>query len=375
MRRVSALLLLVLVLLLFPAAVSAKDAEDMTGEQLRRSGVEQLLPLIPREGRELVDGKALLEGETGAWTPSAVFGKLWQAVCRRTTAPLRMLLTVCGILLLAALLDAFRDGMEQGGPAASFGAAAALSVSAALISGTTESIRHGARAIEELSYFVLSFIPVFSGVAAVAGRPTSAAVYQSVTFAAAQFFSQIAAKAVVPLLGIFLAISTVGSVSDTVDVQGIAQSVKKAACWILALCLTVFVGLLTVQSMVAGAADTVGNRTLKFVISSAVPVVGGALSEAYSSLFGCLGIVKSTIGVFGIVIMAVSLLPAVLDLSLTMLALNLAGALGDLLGQKRVSGVLRGVSSALAVMLGLILCYGMMILVSVTVVLLLGTPG
>ena len=73
--------------------------------------------------------------------------------------------------------------------------------------------------------------------------------------------------------------------------------------------------------------------------------------------------------------MAVSLLPAVLDLSLTMLALNLAGALGDLLGQKRVSGVLRGVSSALAVMLGLILCYGMMILVSVTVVLLLGTPG
>ena len=29
----------------------------------------------------------------------------------------------------------------------------------------------------------------------------------------------------------------------------------------------------------------------------------------------------------------------------------------------------------LAVMLGLILCYGMMILVSVTVVLLLGTPG
>ena len=221
----------------------------------------------------------------------------------------------------------------------------------------------------------LKFLADRAGVAAVAGRPTSAAVYQSVTFAAAQFFSQIAAKAVVPLLGIFLAISTVGSVSDTVDVQGIAQSVKKAACWILALCLTVFVGLLTVQSMAAGAADTVGNRTLKFVISSAVPVVGGALSEAYSSLFGCLGIVKSTIGVFGIVIMAVSLLPAVLDLSLTMLALNLAGALGDLLGQKRVSGVLRGVSSALAVMLGLILCYGMMILVSVTVVLLLGTPG
>ena len=238
-----------------------------------------------------------------------------------------------------------------------------------------DSLRNAAKIIEELSYFVLSFIPVFSGVAAVAGRPASAAAYQSVTFAAAQFFSQIAANAVVPLLGIFLAVCTVGAVSDAVDVQGIAQSVKKAANWLLALCLTIFVGLLSVQSMVTGAADTVGNRTVKFVISSTVPVVGGALSEAYGSLFGCLGVVKSTIGVFGIIVMIASLLPVVLELSLTLLSLNLAGAVGDLLGQKRASGVLRSTSSALSIMLGLILCYGMMILVSVTIMLLMGTPG
>ena len=144
---------------------------------------------------------------------------------------------------------------------------------------------------------------------------------------------------------------------------------------LLALCLTIFVGLLSVQSMVTGAADTVGNRTVKFVISSTVPVVGGALSEAYGSLFGCLGVVKSTIGVFGIIVMIASLLPVVLELSLTLLSLNLAGAVGDLLGQKRASGVLRSTSSALSIMLGLILCYGMMILVSVTIMLLMGTPG
>ena len=117
------------------------------------------------------------------------------------------------------------------------------------------------------------------------------------------------------------------------------------------------------------------NRTVRFVISSAVPVVGNALSEAYSSLFGCLGVVKSTAGVFGIVVMAGSLLPPVLELSLMMLSLDLAAGIGELLGEKRPVGMLRAISSAMGVMLGLILCYGMMILVSVAVLLLLGTPG
>ena len=62
-------------------------------------------------------------------------------------------------------------------------------------------------------------------------------------------------------------------------------------------------------------------------------------------------------------------------LPLMMLSLDLAAGVGELLGEKRPVGMLRAISSAMGVMLGLILCYGMMILVSVAVLLLLGTPG
>lgn len=373
MRKIAALMLLILLFIFLPEAVSA---EDMAEEQLKESGIEQLLPLIPEEGRAAIDEEDLLSGGASSWTPGEVFGKLWEMIKDKFSAPLKLFLTLTGVLLLAALMDAFREGMDSNnGCAAAFSAASALAVSAVLISNVTDGIRRAAEVIDELSYFVLSFIPVFSGVAAVAGRPASAAVYQSVTFAAAQAFSQIAANAVTPLLGIFLAVCTVGSVSDVIDVQGVAQGVKKVAGWLLGLCLTVFVGLLTVQSMVTGAADTVGNRTIKFVITSTVPVVGGALSEAYGSLFGCLGVVKSTIGVFGIVVVVATLLAPAIELSLTMLALNLAGGIGEMLGQKRASGVLKASSSALSVMLGLIFCYGMMILVSATVLLLMGTPS
>ena len=143
----------------------------------------------------------------------------------------------------------------------------------------------------------------------------------------------------------------------------------------MGLCLTVYVALLTLQSLTAGAADSVGTRTVKFVISSAVPVVGGALSEAYSSLSGCLSLVKNAVGIFGIVVMAAAFLPVLASVGLTMLALNLAGAVGEVLGEARTAGVVKSASAALAVLGGLILCYGMMILSSGAILLWMGTPA
>ena len=78
---------------------------------------------------------------------------------------------------------------------------------------------------------------------------------------------------------------------------------------------------------------------------------------------------------FGILVMAAVFLPLVIRLGLYLAALNLAAVTADILSLTRPAAVLRSGSSALSVPLGLVICYGMMILVSVTVVLLLGTGG
>ena len=109
------------------------------------------------------------------------------------------------------------------------------------------------------------------------------------------------------------------------------------------------------------------------MISSFVPVVGGALSDAYNSVFGCLGVVKNTVGVFGIIAIAVTFLPVVLELILMMASLWGAAAIGEVFGREKEVSILKAASSALTVMLGVILCYGLMIIVSITVMLMLGT--
>ena len=375
MKQLFTAVFLCLAILLTPGqpvlAAGEVDLYAQAEEQLAQSGIEELIPLIPEGGESVAEDSALRRGDLSGWTLPSTLSWLWEVVWGEISAPFRLLGTLCGLLLLSALIAAFSNGKGQG----AFTTASTLCVSAALVSAVVPLIRKVSETIEALTHFMLSFIPVFSGVIAVSGRPASAAAYQTVTFGAAQLFAQLASSLILPLLGIFLALCTVGSVTDGVDVKAVAQGAKSLAMWVLGLCLTVFVALLTLQSLTAGAADTVSTRAVKFVISSAIPVVGGALSEAYGSLSGCLGLVKSAIGVFGVIVMAAVFVPILAQVGMSMLACGIAAAVGELLGENRAAGVIRSVSSALSVLGGLILCYGMMILSSSAILLWMGTPG
>lgn len=373
-------LLPLLMLFLFFAGIPTKtyaadlSEEQLAEESLESSGFYELFSLIPDEGQELLrDGfsQEMLDD----LSPEKVFSWLFSAAKEKASGPLKLFLSLTGILLLSALMDCFSDQMKEGALQKTLSSAAALTITGLLADSIIDIVTDSAEIIEELSMFMLSFIPVFAGSAAAAGRPASAMVYYGTVFSAVQFFSQIAGNLILPLISIFLALGFTASVTDTVKTDALSKAVKSCANWALSLCLTIFIGLLTIKGLVAAPADGVTVRATKFVLNSFIPVVGSALSEAYSSLFGCMGLVRSTIGVFGIVVMAAVLLPVAVRLLLYSAALNLAAVLADILSQSKPAAVLRSCSSAISVLMAVVICYGMMILVSVTVILLLGTSG
>lgn len=355
---------------LTPYGQEAQSEDEIIKEQLNESGLNGLLSLVPEEGQEFFDG-GFDQHSVEKLTPQNFFSYIWQKIKDKASEPLKLLCSIAGILILAALIAAFTDGMD--GTKHTFSVVISLSICAVMVTSVTSCILRTSKVVKDLSYFVLSFIPVFSGVTAAAGKPASSVAYHATIFASAQFFSQLMANLIVPLLGLFLAISIAGAATNVIKVDSLAKSLKTAATWILTFCMTVFVGLLTVKGLVSGAADTVTVRATKFMISSFVPVVGGALSDAYNSVFGCLGVVKSTVGVFGIIAIVVTFLPVVLELIMMMAALWGSAAIGDVFGREKEVSILKAASSALTVMLGVILCYGLMIIVSITIMLMLGT--
>lgn len=285
------------------------------------------------------------------------------------TAPFRLFSVLMGILLLIALLNAIHP--PESGTVALQNILGVTALMLVLSSPVIECINKSVSAITDCSRFILSFIPVFTGVVAAAGKPVSSMTYSSFLFGVIQVISQISATVLTPLLCIYLAICIVGALNPALKLENAAETIKKVVIWSIGLLLTVFVALFSVQSLVSGSADTVATKTTKFFIGSLIPVFGNALSDVFNSVQGCLGLVKQATGSFGVIVAVCTFLPIVIEVLTMILVINLSQIVGDILGAERLGRLLKSISSMLSLLLGLILCFAVMIILLTTIVMLL----
>ena len=84
---------------------------------------------------------------------------------------------------------------------------------------------------------------------------------------------------------------------------------------------------------------------------------------------------RTTVGAFGAVAVIFVFLPVLLRALAWFLAVQLAGALAQLFGLEGTAGLLRSVGSVLGILMALILSFGLLVIISTTLVLLTGQGG
>ena len=87
-----------------------------------------------------------------------------------------------------------------------------------------------------------------------------------------------------PLTRVLLALNATAAVGSTLDLSQLTASVCRWTKWLLTFCATVFGALIGLQGIFAQSADTLALKTGKFLLSSGVPVVGRAISDAMGSV-------------------------------------------------------------------------------------------
>lgn len=184
----------------------------------------------------------------------------------------------------------------------------------------------------------------------------------------AELISLLATKVIVPLMTVSLAMGLTGSVSGGLRLEGVGSWINKTAGWLLAITTSLFVGLLSLQGIVGAAADTLAGRAIKFSISSFVPVVGGALSEAFNAVKGCLSLLKSTLGGFGILTTVLIAAPPILECVLWSLGLSLCNMAAELFGLGPISAVLKTAQSVVKTLIGVMAACALFMIIATTIV-------
>jgi stage III sporulation protein AE len=177
------------------------------------------------------------------------------------------------------------------------------------------------------------------------------------------------------MVDMYLGFCVVGAVSPGINISGIAGFIKNIASWALGLCMTIYVGILTIQGLVSNAADNVTMKAAKFVVDGAIPIVGGAISDAMNTVIGCAGLLKTAVGAYAIVVFILAFLPPVLECLVWLLAAELALAVADILSIASMTGLLKAVKDALSLLMALVLVSALAMIVSVSVMLLVAGMG
>ena len=268
------------------------------------------------------------------------------------------------VVLLCALAQGTYEAAGEGSGLPVVPMAAALAVTAIAVADVHSLIGMGRQALERMEVFADILLPTMAAVTAASGSPGAAAARQ---FAAMLFSSallRLINGLLLPLVYGYVAACAAHAAVGNEGLKRVAATLKWAVTTVLTGTLILFVTYLTISGVIAGTTDALTVKAAKFTMSSMVPVVGGILSDAAETVLAGAGVLKNTVGVFGmLVVIGICLVPF-LQLGFHYLTYKVSSALSAALSGSRVASLIDQIGGAFGLVLGMTGACALLLLIS-----------
>ena len=236
--------------------------------------------------------------------------------------------------LLCGVLNYAKSGFLHSTMSDIIGMVSYLAVGAVVLSCLISVLAECFSAIASLGKQIELVYPVLLTLMAASGGSVSAAIYRpAVTFLSSGIL-KLFSSVVLPVCVSVLVLGFVGNLSPEVRTEKLGDFFKSISRWLIGLSLGLFGFFLTVQGIAAAQYDGISLRTVKYVISGSVPVVGGFLSGSVDLVLAGSALIKNALGSFSVLLLAAVVLKPLLLLAATQLFLRIAAAATEPVGGK-----------------------------------------
>lgn len=225
------------------------------------------------------------------------------------------------------------------------------SVLAALTAaGFTDASELVKNAVEDMGIFTKALIPALTSIAISGGKVISAPAVHTQVMAASALSTEIMKKAVLPLSYASFAVKFINNMTAFDGLTNLSRFLDKLCKRILSFILLIFTAMLTLTNFAAGTAESMGLKTARFALNTVVPVAGGALADTVSSLAASAQMIKNSVGLAGIVGIALIGAYPVIKCAAMSFLYSLAGALIQPVADKRLSSAVSAVGDCMGML-------------------------
>lgn len=292
-----------------------------------------------------------------------VFTVLFDITKRSFTEPLKFLVSATGILILTTLFSTFFNSSQTIVVLGSAGLA--LSVAIPMVNAVTTAFS----VLETLNIFTTAFAGVFAMVVSASGKVALGTSYASLAVLSDTLFSSLLTGVSQPAINAMCSLGFLSCFDLYKFSEKISSMAKKIYISFLGLVSTFFSGIVTLKGVMGAGVDSLTSRGIRFVVGRTVPIVGGTVSDTYAALVSSLSLIKSTVGIFGIVTVILTVLPSLLELMGWVLALSIVISVSELLSATNCIGMFNVFKDALTLLCVTTVFSAVIFIVSVGVVI------
>ena len=334
LHRLFTLILFVFLLLGTPLAASAAETEALTLPPTYTDLEHELPPdiagLLP-DGLFSSDVSEALTATEEATDWRYLANALLSAVGLRLSDAARLLATLVGLLLIAAILARLRESIG-GASGEMFGFCLRLALYAAIVTQTAGMVTLVQNYFATLRTLTGGMIPAMGVLYALGGNLGQAALNEEILLVFLTVCEYVSTVVTPPVCAVCMAFSLMDAFGVRLTLAALCDRVKKWYTSLLGLVLFLLGLALSAQSVLVGRADSLGMRGVKYAVGTWIPVVGGAISGTLGTVAEGVRLLRGICGVSGVVLVALLLIPTLIQLLIFRGVLNLGVTVATLLG-------------------------------------------
>ncbi len=372
--------LLVLFVFLFPANISAADIMDIESE-LNTYDFGELEGYIGGESDYYTSSQSFFETvksfATGqqVMSISAIIKSIFGAFLNEARGSIVLLLSVIAISLLFSFLNNMNGDFASMNVSETAFFVCYLILATLLLKAFNQASALVVSSVKSVASFINASSPILMSMLICGGAVGSASVINPVILFATQIVSVISEKLLVPLLYSSAALYIVSEINETIKVSKFADFLKKTVKWCLCLMLTIFSGVLGIQGFCAATLDGAAAKTARYLVGTAVPVVGGILSDTIETLVGCSNIIKNATGAAGMIAVLIIATVPVIKILAVSVTFHLGAAVLEPMADRRISNVISSLASIISLMAAIIVTAAVMFIICIGMVMCLGNTS
>lgn len=241
----------------------------------------------------------------------------------------------------------------------------AVCIGLLMFRSTNTFIQTGIETVSKMSDYGKLLLPALTAATAANGAASTSATLYTGCYIFVTILSTIIKKCIVPLIYIYMALSIAGGATNGDIFSGLKKFVKWLSTWSLKTILYIFTGYMGITGVISGSVDAAALKATKMTISGAVPVVGGALAEASDTILISAGVMKNSIGVYGLFVIIAICLGPFLKIGIQYLLLKLTTAICSVFVNKDTNNMLQEMTGSMGLVLAMTGTVCLLLLISI----------